>query len=100
MRRVTRIVVAVVLAAMLYAGLAPLYRLVAADLAVRRAATTRQAIQRAAIQCYDVEGVYPATLAYLEDHYGVMVNHDRFLVSYECVASNQMPTVKVIVRGQ
>lgn len=51
---------------------------------------------RAIVQCYAIEGMYPPDIAYLEDHYGIMINHDRYIVHYEIFASNIMPQIVVI----
>ena len=63
-----------------------------------QAAMREQAAQslRAAVQCYALEGAYPQSLSYLEENYGVQVNHSRFIVSYEAYASNQLPAVAVL----
>ncbi len=58
----------------------------------------RDSILHAAFQCYSVEGVYPDNFAYLETAYGVMVDHKRFIVEYECFASNRPPKVKVLAK--
>lgn len=56
----------------------------------------REAVLRGAVHCYAVEGRYPGTLTYLEDHYGVRYDKKKFIVSYEIVGSNRMPSVTVI----
>lgn len=63
-----------------------------------QAAMREQAAQslRTAVQCYALEGAYPQSLSYLEENYGVQVNHSRFIVSYEVYASNQLPVVAVL----
>lgn len=53
------------------------------------------AIQSAAITCYALEGAYPP-LDYLEEHYGIMLNHDKFYYHYEMIGSNVLPIIKVI----
>lgn len=60
----------------------------------------RDTVQRTALQCYVVEGVYPTSLAYLEENYGLRINTDRYYVKYEVYASNLPPTVRVIRRGK
>lgn len=60
----------------------------------------RKAIAKASVQCYAIEGRYPPDVAYLEDHYGVMINHDRYSVFYEGFASNIMPDITVIRKEQ
>ena len=60
--------------------------------------TLRQSIKRAAVCCYAVEGRYPESMEYIEDNYGVYVDHDRYLVYYEAFAENIMPYVEVMER--
>lgn len=52
-------------------------------------------IMDAAKQCCAIEGNYPSSLEYLEQNYGLSINHDDYLVSYEAFADNIMPTVVV-----
>lgn len=56
---------------------------------------TRQSVRRATVQCYAVEGIYPADLKYLEDNYGLIIDHNRYYVEYDCFASNIMPSIEV-----
>ena len=86
------------LAVLLALGGPALYRRAAADLAAQSVESVRQAVLRAAAQCSAVEGVYPENLAYLEDHYGLIVNEKRYIVTYEAFASNLMPEVAVLTR--
>lgn len=58
------------------------------------------AVVDAAAQCYAVEGVYPPSLEYLEEHYGLVINHDRYIVSYDAFSSNLPPTIKVLIKGE
>lgn len=60
----------------------------------------RDAVMRGAMECFAVEGVYPESLQYLEAHYGLRLNHRDFIVSYEVFASNQPPSVLVLVKGE
>ena len=46
--------------------------------------------------CYAAEGVYPPTLDYLEQHYGIQVDETRYMVSYDIFASNLMPEITVL----
>lgn len=63
-------------------------------------AAIRDAVVQAAVECYAVEGVYPASLDYLEENYGLVINHRDYIVSYEAFASNVLPSVQVLVRGE
>jgi len=58
-----------------------------------------QAVRRAAVACYASEGIYPPTLEYLEEHYGVQVDRERYMVVYDVFASNLMPDVTVLEKG-
>lgn len=87
---------AVILAAAL-AGILPGIR---ADIRQGSRTAIRDAVLRAAEECYAVEGVYPENLSYLEEHYGLVVNHRDFIVTYEAFASNLLPQVQVLVRGE
>lgn len=61
---------------------------------------TRAAIEKAVVSCYAIEGVYPPDIKYLEDHYGVMINHDQYIVTYETAGSNIMPSIQVLEKGK
>ena len=66
------------------------------DVAEQSAQALKSAVQRSALQCYVVEGIYPPNLAYLEEHYGLQVNHTKFTVIYNTFASNLPPDIRVI----
>ena len=57
-----------------------------------------ESIRRAAVTCYAVEGIYPPDLAYLQEHYGIQVNEERYYVFYEVFGSNMMPDITVLER--
>lgn len=59
----------------------------------------RTAVQRSALQCYTVEGVYPPDLKYLEENYGLQVNTRDYYVTYDAFASNLPPNVIVQSKG-
>lgn len=60
----------------------------------------KDALRRASVSCYAVEGRYPPTLEYIKDNYGVVVNDDKFIVRYVAFAENIMPTIRVLERGK
>lgn len=86
-----------VLAALVLGG-ATLGRRVSRDLQDQAAGALRQAVLDAVVQCYAVEGKYPENLAVLESEYGLQINHERFIVTYDVFASNQLPDVSVLVK--
>lgn len=54
------------------------------------------AIRRASVQCYSIEGRYPPSIEYLEEHYGIVIDRSRYHVFYSGWASNVMPDITVI----
>ena len=54
------------------------------------------AVRRGAVACYAAEGIYPPNLEYVEEHYGIQVDRDRYTVVYDIFASNMMPDVTVL----
>lgn len=69
-----------------------------AAIAEQSARSMRTAIMDTALQCYAIEGAFPSSLSYLEDHYGLVVNNTDYLVTYECYADNVSPSVVVVPR--
>ncbi|MBP5331546.1 MAG: hypothetical protein J6Y89_06810 [Lachnospiraceae bacterium] len=59
---------------------------------------TLAAVRKAAVQCYADEGRYPSTIEYLEENYGVHIDRDAFMVTYDCAAANVFPNISVFRR--
>ena len=57
-----------------------------------------KAIARDIVQCYAIEGHYPPTLEYMEEHYGLTYDKDTFFVDYQPIAANLYPDYTVILR--
>ena len=55
-----------------------------------------EALRRGCVACYASEGVYPPSLDYLEEHYGVQIDRERYIVHYDIFAENLMPDIKVM----
>ena len=55
-----------------------------------------QALLRATVACYAAEGIYPPSVEYLEQHYGIQINKNRYTVKYEVIASNLFPDITVL----
>lgn len=47
------------------------------------------------MHCYAIEGQYPESVAYLEENYGLRIDHDRYIVHYDIFADNIMPEITV-----
>ena len=58
----------------------------------------QNAIDRDIIHCYAVEGFYPPSLSYMEEHYGLTYDKDLFFVDYQPVGSNMRPEVTIILK--
>ena len=62
------------------------------------ALAVKQTVEQTALQCYAVEGAYPPDLEYMQEHYGLTINHEAYYVTYEAFSSNLPPTIKVTER--
>lgn len=59
----------------------------------------KDALSRSIVQCYAIEGFYPPNVEYLENNYGLVVDHDKYVISYSVFASNIMPDFDVFSKG-
>ncbi len=55
-----------------------------------------EAVRRASVQCYAIEGRYPPSVEYLEEHYGISIDRNDYNVFYSGWASNIMPDITII----
>ena len=55
-----------------------------------------EALRRAAVTCYAVEGVYPPNVDYMVEHYGLQIDNRHYIVSYTSFAENLMPDIMVL----
>lgn len=94
MRRAAVAVAVVVLAVVLWLAVG------AAQASAREqaAVSVRESVLEAAKQCCAVEGSYPASLSRLESEYGLVINHDDYVVNYEWLGGNVLPSVVVTPR--
>ena len=58
----------------------------------------QEAIERAVVSCYSLEGVYPATYEDLKEKSGLAVDEEKYVVFYDIFASNIRPSVTVMER--
>jgi hypothetical protein len=63
-----------------------------------------ESLFRAAVTCYAIEGRFPSSVSHIEQFYGVNVDRTRFMISYEAISPNVMPTITIfdiveILRG-
>lgn len=92
---------ALIMSLLLFAALIVLAVLLFSNMEQRvdqeQATQLKTALRRAAVTCYAVEGRYPATLAYLTEQYGVVIDLEKFLVSYDVFAPNITPDISVTI---
>lgn len=62
----------------------------------RQEESLSSAISRDVVQCYSLEGIYPPSLEYLEEHYGLVYDKKHFFVDYRPIASNIYPDVTIL----
>ena len=55
-----------------------------------------EAVNQAIVNCFCLEGRYPESIPYLMENYGLQIDFEQYLVSYEIFADNIKPRVKVI----
>ena len=53
-------------------------------------------LRRTAVSCYAAEGVYPPSLEYMIEHYGIRFDEEVYRVDYRVIASNLMPDITVL----
>ncbi|MBO5072484.1 MAG: hypothetical protein J6C32_05925 [Eubacterium sp.] len=53
-------------------------------------------IRKATMTCYATEGVYPPSVQYLKENYGIQIDEDRYSVFYEIEGANLMPSITVM----
>lgn len=56
------------------------------------------AVRRAAVTCYAVEGRYPEDLNALIRDYSLRYDKDSYIIWYDCFADNVIPDIEVRIR--
>ena len=56
-------------------------------------------LRKTAVSCYAAEGFYPPTLEYMEEHYGIQIDRQRYTVHYQVFATNIMPDITVLEKS-
>lgn len=93
----------IVISILLCAALVLVMTMVISETAAR--ADTQQeklladALRRASVTCYAVEGRYPPSLSYLVENYGIIVDESQFFVHYDVFGDNRAPSISVFRRG-
>lgn len=55
-------------------------------------------IENGVTMCYAVEGIYPESVEYLAENYGLIYDKNKYIVYYDRFADNIRPTVSVMER--
>jgi hypothetical protein len=63
----------------------------------REQESLENALARDIIQCYAIEGRYPPSLEYLEQHYGLTYDKKTFFIDYMPIAANLYPDVTILL---
>jgi len=58
----------------------------------------QEAVERAVVSCYSLEGVYPASYEDLKTKSGLVIDEEKYIVFYDIFASNLRPSVTVMER--
>jgi hypothetical protein len=69
----------------------------------KQAQFVADSVRRSAIQCYAIEGRFPASvggLDYLKDNYGLTIDQSRYVVYYESMGDNLIPQIQVAAISQ
>ncbi|MDO4522994.1 MAG: hypothetical protein Q4B57_07615 [Eubacteriales bacterium] len=88
--------VPVLLFAVIFSGFAVGIRSVSDNTREKQLESLRMAVHRDMVQCYAMEGRYPESLEYMEQHYGLLYDKETYFIDYEITGSNLMPDVTVI----
>lgn len=59
----------------------------------------KEAIQKASLTCYSMEGRYAKDLAYLQKYYGLYLEQDAYHIQYRYQGQNLMPEISVYHKG-
>lgn len=57
------------------------------------------AINRDIIHCYCVEGMYPPSVNYMKEHYGLTYDESKYIIDYEYIGANILPSVMIIPKN-
>ena len=65
-------------------------------------ATLENAIRRATATCYALEGRYPSAADFIQrltEDYGLVIDEDKYVIRYDALGKNIMPSISVIPIG-
>lgn len=65
-----------------------------------QAKAVQDAVMHAVVTCYAVEGRYPRDAAYLRQHYGLLYDENRFIITIDAFSDNLLPDISVLNTGE
>ena len=63
-----------------------------------RLAVAERALHKAVVACYAIEGMYPPSIEYMREHYGLAIDDELYFVHYEYAGGNMMPDARVFAK--
>jgi competence protein ComGC len=60
----------------------------------------KQAVEKAVINCYSLEGSYPPDIQYLHNNYGLVVDSNHYVYDYRIFASNLPPEIFIFKKNK
>ena len=66
----------------------------------RQEQALNSAMERDIMHCYALEGFYPPSLEYIEQHYGLTYDKSAYIVDYQPVGNNIYPNYTIIKKGE
>ena len=83
----------------LFVTLLTSFRTLDADASKEGLKQLETSVRRSCVACYASEGVYPPNIEYLEDNYGLIIDHSKYTVRYSVFAENLMPDITVLEKS-
>jgi len=59
----------------------------------------QKAVMRAVFTCYAIEGRYPPSTSYLKDHYGLIYDENKYIVTINTFSENLLPDIAILPEG-
>lgn len=88
---VSFVVIAVILVILVYIGIGNF----GSAHEQRQLEIARDAVVRAAVQCYALESRFPSSLQYLVDNYGLTIDETKYIYYYRAEGSNFIPRIEI-----
>ena len=91
LKAVAFIAIVVVAVILIYIGLGNL----GSTQAEKQIEIAKDAIIKAAVQCYALESQYPQSIYYLVDNYGLSIDEDKYVYHYRANGANLVPDIEI-----